>query len=322
MLGFALLISCLVAQAAPDDATVKGLAFLEKNGMAWTEKNKCASCHHVPMMLWSQQEARRHGLPINEDVRRSAKAFALNAPPTGFWGPLTPEKLATIPGANLEIIYISLAVGLAGEGEGVNAKVVEMKSHLLDKQEPDGSWIFTRKEKGKLLAPIQDSDEVVTLLALLALSPDRAPAATPGPLKNSRDKSLAWLTDASLQSSSQSRALGLVALKRFGVYDRVGRLRADLLGKQRGDGGCSQGEEQPSDALATGQALFALAAAGVEGQHETIRRARAFLAHTQREDGSWLVPSRVPQNKGKDEIPTYFGSAWAVIGLVQYCDKK
>lgn len=334
MLGFAVLISSFFAQAsqpegklsAPplltaDEVAVKGLAFLEKEGIAWTKEKKCASCHHVPMMLWSQEEARRHGIAINREIRQSALAFALNAPRTGFWGPLAPEKLAAIPGPSLEIIYLLLGIGPERTGEGASAKkTAELEAHLFDKQEPNGSWIFTRKEKGKLLAPIQDSDEVVTLLALLAESSNPVPAADQGRLMNSREKAMSWLKDSSLKSSDQARALGLVVLKRFGVDERVHPLATELLSKQREDGGWSQSDERPSDALATGQVLFALAAAGLAESHLEIHRAREFLAHTQRKDGSWLVTSR--QDKGNDPIASYFGSAWAIIGLVQYCSKQ
>ncbi|HVR83724.1 MAG TPA: hypothetical protein VMU54_05385, partial [Planctomycetota bacterium] len=68
-------------------AATKGLGFLEKEGIAWTKKNKCSSCHHVPMMLWAEREARQGGLRINEQARERAVAFALQAPYGGFLGP-------------------------------------------------------------------------------------------------------------------------------------------------------------------------------------------------------------------------------------------
>jgi hypothetical protein len=76
-----------------------------------------------------------------------------------------------------------------------------------------------------------------------------------------------------------------------------------------------------SDAWATGQALYALAHAGVKPDDAAVARGQAFLVKTQREDGSWPMTSRptAPGGKGaRSLIPiTGAGSAWAVLGLVR-----
>jgi len=76
-----------------------------------------------------------------------------------------------------------------------------------------------------------------------------------------------------------------------------------------------------SDAWATGQALYALAHAGIKSDDSRITLAHAFLIQTQRENGSWPMTSR-PTKPGGDGcmslIPiTGGGSAWAVLGLVR-----
>jgi hypothetical protein len=76
-----------------------------------------------------------------------------------------------------------------------------------------------------------------------------------------------------------------------------------------------------SDAWATGQALYALAHAGLKPTDPTIARAHAFLIQSQREDGSWPLTSR-PKSPGDEGasnlIPiTGAGSAWAVLGLTR-----
>ncbi|HKB37999.1 MAG TPA: hypothetical protein VKD72_16245, partial [Gemmataceae bacterium] len=76
-----------------------------------------------------------------------------------------------------------------------------------------------------------------------------------------------------------------------------------------------------SDAYATGQALYALAEAGVKPDDETVRKGQSSLAKTQREDGSWPMVSRAIMRDGKPpktlEPITHAGSAWAVLGLVR-----
>lgn len=182
--------------------------------------------------------------------------------------------------------------------------------------------MFDRKEKGKLLPPIQDADDVVTMLSMLALS-----RGSPSPLeqrtaRTSQDRALAWLKESTSEQNHFSTALGVVISRKFGMADRLNGLTTILIREQREDGGWSQVTGNPSDALATGQALYALADAGIDPKHAAIERGRAFLDRTQRDDGSWQVLSRIPENEGKTAIPSYFGSAWAVLGLVHHRVKE
>jgi hypothetical protein len=91
--------------------------------------------------------------------------------------------------------------------------------------------------------------------------------------------------------------------------------------RQNADGGWSQSKDMASDAWATGQALYALAQAGIKPDDPVIQRARAFLIRTQRLDGSWPMTSRPlkPGDRGcKSLVPiTCAGSAWAVLGMVR-----
>jgi|SRR5579862_899557 len=319
----------LRAESTPQDSedralrtAARGLAYLEKEGVAWTKKNNCSSCHHVPMMLWAQREGRQRGLTIHEEARESAVAFALKAPFTGFYGPVTPEKLAQMPGPSLEIIYLALGLDTADHAGDAAQKLGEFKTHLLDKQDTTGAWVYDRKEKGKLLPPIEDSDTVVTMLSMLALSrgnpsPLGQPAASP-----SLNRALAWLRESAVEESDFSTALGVVTFRTFGMADRVKQLTSKLLSDQREDGGWAPVNGRPSDALATGQALYALADAGIDAKVDAIERGRGYLVRTQQADGSWHVLSRVPKNEGKPEVPGYFGSAWAVLGLVHHQVKE
>lgn len=91
--------------------------------------------------------------------------------------------------------------------------------------------------------------------------------------------------------------------------------------RQKPDGGWSQTPEMASDAYATGQALYALAEAGVKSDDEAVRKGQVFLAGSQRPDGSWAMVSRPmkPGGAGAGNISpiTHAGSAWGVLGLVR-----
>ena len=91
--------------------------------------------------------------------------------------------------------------------------------------------------------------------------------------------------------------------------------------RQNADGGWSQAKDMASDAWATGQALYALASAGIKPEDPAIARAHAFLVKTQRDDGSWPMMSR-PTKPGDPVTPGQIaihggGGAWGVLGLVR-----
>lgn len=56
----------------------RSLAFLEKGSIEWSEVRKCATCHHIPMMLWTHAKARQRGFLVNEQAmsNRETKALA------------------------------------------------------------------------------------------------------------------------------------------------------------------------------------------------------------------------------------------------------
>ena len=52
--------------ATPRAAIERSLVYLEKAGVAWKEERKCASCHHIPMTIWTLNAAKRQGFAVNE----------------------------------------------------------------------------------------------------------------------------------------------------------------------------------------------------------------------------------------------------------------
>jgi squalene-hopene/tetraprenyl-beta-curcumene cyclase len=60
------------AEVKPTDGEVRkavrrSLPFLEREGVAWMNKQGCASCHVVPFLLWSHNEARARGVAVDEN---------------------------------------------------------------------------------------------------------------------------------------------------------------------------------------------------------------------------------------------------------------
>jgi hypothetical protein len=129
-----------------------------------------------------------------------------------------------------------------------------------------------------------------------------------------RDRARGWLEKNKPGDSNQGLTLRTEITQRFGKPQDVAPLVEQLLKQQKADGGWSQLKDRRSDALATGQSLYTLALTGVDGRQPAIQRGQAFLTRTQRDDGSWWVPSR---DKGRKGLAiSHYGSRWATLGLI------
>jgi Squalene-hopene cyclase C-terminal domain len=67
--------------SAPTDvreAVNRSLPFLEKEGVAWMRVRKCASCHQVPWMLWSMNQAHRRGFAVDADLLAARNEWAMS----------------------------------------------------------------------------------------------------------------------------------------------------------------------------------------------------------------------------------------------------
>ena len=279
--------------------------------MAWKETKGCTSCHHVPMMIWTHHEARRHGFTVDQEAVDEAESWALGQylkhpefMPTGQDRSF--PKRGPGPGS----VYLALGVGAAGhKGEPAAEALSKLSAHFAGMQEGDGSWAIKQSTP-----PLVDGDDVATLLILLAMDTTDTDATD-----QARRKALEWLEQAPRRDETQPLALRVMVAARFGNGDEAQESAARLRGRQNQDGGWSQVEGRASDALATGQALCALAAAGEAHDSPAIRRAWGFLLGSQEDDGSWLVKTSTP--KGHDEIVTYYGTGWATIGLMRSSPK-
>ena len=69
-------LSCMVSSTRANDqspvsdmlvqeAVVRSLPFLEREGVAWMNDCGCMSCQHVPFLLWTHRTAQAHGLAVD-----------------------------------------------------------------------------------------------------------------------------------------------------------------------------------------------------------------------------------------------------------------
>jgi squalene-hopene/tetraprenyl-beta-curcumene cyclase len=80
----------------------RSLPFLEKEGIAWMRGRQCMSCHQVPSMLWTLNEARRHGFAVNADRLAASNEWAVaNVLQRGTFFKLTDKSYADLKKAEI-----------------------------------------------------------------------------------------------------------------------------------------------------------------------------------------------------------------------------
>jgi hypothetical protein len=294
-------------------AVEKSLPFLEKAGLEW-ETKKCVSCHHGPLMMWSGYEAKKRGFTVNEKSLAQVRAKSLKAYLTH--PKMQPTSRDVMNDLAINVIYLTFGMGAAGEPDAETAKFFDKAAvHLLEQQKENGSWkVIIAKAPDGFMAPLIDRDDVTTMWALLALNYREPAGISKDAIDKAKEKGLKFLSDNPPSDVLQSLVLRIMLKKRLDKGDEVQALVKELLALQKADGGWSQTTKLRSDALGTGQALVALATAGVTGKDPAVAKAWRYLARNQRPDGSWFVNSRAYQ---RPEFSSYMGTAWATLALVR-----
>jgi squalene cyclase len=276
------------------------------------------------MTVWALSEAKARGYEVSDTLAETTK-----------W---TKERLATIdkprdarPGWNMvntPAVYLALmAEALPAQDALTPADLKGIAGHLVRHQESDGSWAWSLAPAANRPPPVFESDEVVTLMAETILG-SRARSEPDGtsPTCEAISRATAWhKTNSKPGPSTQATAVRLFRdVRASAPPEEHCRGVERLLSLQNEDGGWGQLDDLPSDAYATGQALYFLSLGGVEPDRAEIRKGVAFLVATQKPDGSWPMTSRAQPGAKPFRSPvpiTYFGSAWATLGLLRSTTK-
>jgi hypothetical protein len=298
------------------DATIdRGLAFLVKDALAWKSEHNCVSCHHAALVIWSMREAKQRGHAVDEPVLAELTKWVAQSG-DGKFGLARP---ASAPNAlSPKAVWFALALEADPNPDAISQEGMKLLLKTVkSEQTGNGSWSTWPETRPPIFG---NSDESMTALATLAMLP--AAASGDDSAKAVRDRGIRWLAETKTDDDPQSIAMRLVLWRRLGrPAEEWEPLVRRIKERQNADGGWSQTKDMASDAWATGQALYALAHAGLKPDEPVIARAHAFLIMAQRDDGSWPMTSRPvkPGGEGsKSLIPiTGAGSAWAVLGLAR-----
>ena len=335
------------------NAISSGLRYLAESGEAWKEKRGCVSCHQIPPMLWAMNLAHNYALSNAVPSKSKDLPTGINAtdettsddsttddePPTvtpttmsiedwNAWSVdvvnfVKPPQKATCNIEETMTGNIDTMAGLllASPSTAAGDWKERFAKHLVSQQADDGSW----NPCGQLPAQRREASETrlaTTLWVALALEQERVDYA--------RAKVNQLLSEAKAASTTEILALRLMLAKQFTNVDIDDTLR-QLSNSQNDDGGWGWKLDEPSDALGTGYALFALRTIGqklTDNQSQTlhqleplIAKAEEYLIKSQQPDGRWRVPGTKTSANGKHTATANdWGSAWAVIALIKRAD--
>ena len=266
-----------VSQAALRTAAQKGLDLLIKTSPTFIRKGGCNSCHAQMLPSAAQAFARERGIAVGSTLEQ-----------------LPPE----VSEATAER-YVEYAIGGGGVGslgfelfaasmahQPADARIRAKIYFIKGLQQPEGYW-----RGGGSRPPLTFDDFTTTAFMIRALSRYGAPADAAD--TNARiDRARAWLQNTAADRT-QERAFKVMGLS-WSHADRASIDAAirDLLDLQRGDGGWGQLPAMPTDAYATGMALYALSEAGIAAANQPYQSGLKYLLSTQAADGTWHVHSR------------------------------
>jgi len=304
------------AERSIADAVGLALALLEKQSYNFIRIGGCNSCHAQDLPSAAAAIARGHGLPAPGQIPQLPQSMHT----------LNPERIMDLAVPSVTSIGWEMfdfgSNGVARD-EYTDATVRYIK--LM--QTPAGNWDAFESRR----PPMNTGVYQTAALAVFALRTYGPPAE-----KADTEKALAraakWL-EAARPSTTQDRAFHLLALAwsnaKPASIAAAAKAVADL---QRADGGWSQLSTMGSDAYATGEALYALGAAGrIPAADPVYARGVKYLLNTQAANGSWHVRSRSiwvqPYFEsgfpyGHDQWISAAGTSWAVMALSVTVDAR
>ncbi len=301
---------------AVEEAIRRSLPILQSDGEAWLEGRipiqggqGCVSCHQVPFGIWGLEEAGRAGIVL--DAARSADLARRAA-----------EFIAS-PGTARAMSWGPLVLAASDSEQMIHAG---FPAFALQAQGPDGHW-DAKGQFPEQRRPLAETNAVATMWTMLALrsfgAPEAAADSSTDAITKTIERAYRSLTGREGGESTEYVLLRSLIEERLGQSAAGKDLLDRLLARQNADGGWSWLPNEESNALSTGQVLYRLSLVRpprTPEQDRAVERATAYLVETQAEGGLWPVASVLTSEgakPSKDYVYSYWGTAWATIGLAR-----
>jgi hypothetical protein len=262
-------------------SVVKGFTLLQKSGVVFIAKAKCASCHHAAMTSMVAETMIKKGI-TGFDTTRGLRIKAMT------------NTLAFQSNPNLNDQFIPakflapyILLGLQAEGYPADFNTDLAVEYLLSQALPDGSF---KAECARV--PLECGDVHLTAFATRAIQLYASPSKGPQ-VQQLVTRTKGWL-ERQTPTVQQELAFQLLGLTWCGSsVTAKTAVVAKLKAMQNSDGGWSQLPAMSSDAYATGQVLYALSQAGLSHtESETYEKGINYLLRTQDKSGAWIVTTR------------------------------
>jgi hypothetical protein len=313
------------SQANLRAAVDKALPVLAKGVEGHSAKRTCFTCHNHGVPLLATATARGRGFAVDDKLlatetqlltdhfegmrERLADGRGPGPAPVGGGADNTAYALFTFEAVGVE----------------PNKTTAVVADYTLDFDKRRDHW-FTPAGR----APTEASDFTTTALAVRGIKRYASDGKKEQASKRV-EAARGWLLKAK-PKDTEDRAFRLIGLTAAGATEGdIAAASRDLVATQRADGGWAQTDTRTSDAYATGTALYALHAAGVDPTDPPFVRGLAFLLGTQLPDGTWHVRTRsrpiqryfesgFPHEK--DQFISCAATGWATTVLALACDTK
>jgi hypothetical protein len=295
------------------EAITKALPRLYEGSREFFKRSGCMSCHHNMLQSMAYSAARAKGIQINnEEVRNNYQQLLswLHGNREGLF------QDVDLPGGDTTSGYLLLA--LEADGHPRDRATDALVHNLAGSQSLDGAF-QVRADR----PPMESGRVTPTAVCIRALRKYAIPgrrAEFDARIRRAGE----WLA-AYRPRTGEEKSMRLLGMAWADVNpSRIREAAATLAAEQREDGGWAQLTTLPSDAYATGQALYALQTSGLLSK-QCLARAVRYLLETQAADGTWHVRSRAYPLQpryfdtgfpyGRDQWISAAATSWASIGL-------
>jgi ankyrin repeat protein len=303
----------LLGPAQPQHAVAKSIELLQRAGGSFFKEGGCGACHAQNLTAMAVNAAWANHIPVNEQVK-AAELKGAQLALSSLEQPLLQRMDAPVPEITIFAMF-----QLAAENAPGDRTTDAMVHNLVAQQRQAGNWHVGWTAR----APMEDGDFSRTAMAIRALQ-IYGSAGRKQELQKRIERAAGWLAAGS-PKTTEDLDMQLLGLKWAGASRRVWQSGIfKLIQQQRADGGWAQTADLPSDAYATGQALYTLHELGVPVTDPAYCRGVRYLLETQQGDGSWHVKSRSPKFQpyfetvfpyGHDQWISASATGWAAMAL-------
>lgn len=301
------------------NAISRAIPMLEAGSIGSANKRQCFTCHSQAVPVFALVEAQLQGFVVDEEnIKRQLKHTHEHLK-RGL------ENYRQGKGQGGDVLTAGYALWTLDVAYWPKDEVTEAVRHYLMEAQSDlKHW----RHRGSR-PPSSGSDFTATYVALRGL---RYFGSNDAQMIERRKSVTEWLINQPALDT-EDLVFRLHALLYSDTSDEViDKAVADLIHKQRADGGWGQKDEMASDAYATGTAIAVLSTyhldSGISLTANTasIRKGIAYLLSTQQDDGTWHVVTRAKPVQeyfesdfpyGKDQFISIAATAWSTFALLQ-----